>query len=313
MTVVSSSPNPSSAGQLVTFTATVGPIIPVVGTPTGTVTFLDGTTTLGTATLSGGKASFGTATLAAGATHSITAVYSGDSTFAASTSAVLAQTVTPSAGASLNQLYVTQLYSDLLRRAPDGGGLAFWTGLLDQSQATRTQVVLGFVNSTEYRMLEVENVYRTYLLRDADPTGLSSWTQYLIQGHTLEQLETQIVISPEYLQRRAGGNTSNFLATLFMDAFSRALDQAGRDQYGGEDFSSADNRREVAERIFASTEFRHDLVQSYYQRFLNRTADTGGLNAFTNALNKGARDEDVIAGIVSSQEYLANRVPAPTA
>jgi hypothetical protein len=290
----------------------VSPIPPGVGTPTGTVTFRDGATTLGTATLSGGKASFSTATLSAGVTHSITAVYSGDSSFATSTSAVLTQTVTSTVGASQNQLYVTQLYSDVLRRAPDSGGLTFWTGLLDQTRATRTQVALGFVQSTEYRMLEVQDVYRRYLLRGADPTGLSSWTQYLVQGHTLEQLEVQIVISPEYLQRRAGGNTNNFLATVFMDAFNRALDQAGRDQFGG-DSGSANDRREIADKIFASTEFRQDLVQSDYQRFLNRTAESGGLNAFTNALKNGATDEDVIATIVSSQEYLANRVPVPTA
>ncbi len=61
------------------------------GTPTGTVTFKDGTTTLSTATLASGAASFSTTSLAAGA-HSITASYSGDSSFAAATSS--ASTVT---------------------------------------------------------------------------------------------------------------------------------------------------------------------------------------------------------------------------
>jgi len=40
--------NPSSLDQSVTFTATVAAVAPATGTPTGTVTFLDGTTTLGT-------------------------------------------------------------------------------------------------------------------------------------------------------------------------------------------------------------------------------------------------------------------------
>ncbi len=61
------------------------------GTPTGTVVFKDGTATLSTATLVSGGASFSTASLAAGA-HSITVSYSGDSIFAAATSA--ASTVT---------------------------------------------------------------------------------------------------------------------------------------------------------------------------------------------------------------------------
>ena len=49
---LSSSPNPSSTGQAVRFTATVSGVA-----PTGTVTFFDGGTQLGTATLAGGTAS----------------------------------------------------------------------------------------------------------------------------------------------------------------------------------------------------------------------------------------------------------------
>src|SRR5262249_35260667 len=78
-TTLASSANPSNLGQSVTFTATVTPTSGS-GTPTGTVTFFDGTITLGTGTLSAGKATFMIATLNGGS-HSITAFYGGDSTF----------------------------------------------------------------------------------------------------------------------------------------------------------------------------------------------------------------------------------------
>ena len=69
-TAVSSSKNPSTFGDSVTFTATV---TGTTGTPTGTVTFLDGSTTLGTATLDpGGIAAFSTSALAVGS-HTISA------------------------------------------------------------------------------------------------------------------------------------------------------------------------------------------------------------------------------------------------
>jgi hypothetical protein len=80
-TNVVSSLNPSIYGQSVTFTATV---TGTGGTPTGTVTFLDGTSTIGTGTLSGGSTSIQTSSLSAG-NHTITANYSGDSNFASST------------------------------------------------------------------------------------------------------------------------------------------------------------------------------------------------------------------------------------
>src|SRR5207244_1906407 len=91
-TTVASSANPSVFGQSVTFTATVAVVSPGAGSPSGSVTFLDGATTLGTGTLSGGTATFATSALAVGS-HSITASYGGDTNFNTSTSAVLTQTV----------------------------------------------------------------------------------------------------------------------------------------------------------------------------------------------------------------------------
>ena len=92
-TAVDSDTNPSTFGQSVKFTATVGS---AHFTPTGgTVQFYDGTDTLGSpATVDGsGKATLTIANLDVG-THGITAVYSGDSSFTTSTSASLSQIVT---------------------------------------------------------------------------------------------------------------------------------------------------------------------------------------------------------------------------
>ena len=88
-TTLTSSLNPSKAGQSVTFTATL--TAQFGGTVNGNVTFLDGTTTLGTRTLSAGVAKFTTSTLATG-THTITANYNGNTNFNTS-SASLTQTV----------------------------------------------------------------------------------------------------------------------------------------------------------------------------------------------------------------------------
>ena len=86
-TSVTSSTNPSTYGQpvLVVFTATVSPVQPGAGTPTGMVTFEDGGVALtgfSTVGLTGGMATFSTTStqLVAG-THSITAVYNGDIDF----------------------------------------------------------------------------------------------------------------------------------------------------------------------------------------------------------------------------------------
>jgi len=85
-TVTLSAPNAANLNQSVTFTATVA--AGALGTPTGTVTFMDGgTTQIGSASsLSGtGVATLSTSALSAG-THNITAVYGGDNNYNSITS-----------------------------------------------------------------------------------------------------------------------------------------------------------------------------------------------------------------------------------
>lgn len=89
-TTLSSAPNPSSVGQLVTFTATVTSSTGAI--PTGIVNFDQGSTVLGTATLTNGNATFSTSTLGKGK-YNIKAVYSGSSAFSGSKSAVITQVV----------------------------------------------------------------------------------------------------------------------------------------------------------------------------------------------------------------------------
>ncbi|HEX7959466.1 MAG TPA: Ig-like domain repeat protein, partial [Terriglobales bacterium] len=89
---LSSSENPSTYGDTVTFLASVSG---GVGTPTGTVTFKDNGTSIGAGTLNNsGQASLSISNLSAGS-HQITAAYSGDATHASSVSDALAQVVNP--------------------------------------------------------------------------------------------------------------------------------------------------------------------------------------------------------------------------
>jgi hypothetical protein len=86
-TVLTTTPNPSNAGQNVTLTASVSP-----ATATGRVIFYDGSTAIASHALSGGAAVFNTTALASG-THSLTAVYNGDANDAPSTSPTVSQVV----------------------------------------------------------------------------------------------------------------------------------------------------------------------------------------------------------------------------
>jgi len=89
-TTLTPSATSTTTGSSVTLTATVAP-----SAATGTVIFYNGSTLLGSATLSSGAATIAASFSSAG-TESLKAVYSGDSTYAASTSSTVTVTVTGS-------------------------------------------------------------------------------------------------------------------------------------------------------------------------------------------------------------------------
>jgi len=91
-TTLTSSLNPATAGDSVSFTASVTSAS--IFTPTGTINFLSGSTPLGTATLTGGSAILAINAEAAGiGTYTITAQYTPDSLAFALSSGTISQTV----------------------------------------------------------------------------------------------------------------------------------------------------------------------------------------------------------------------------
>lgn len=92
--VLTSSPNPSKVAQIVMFKSTLRATVKGSSTvmPTGSITFLDGTSKLANIALKNGVALYQTSKLTRGK-HNITAAYSGDANFNPNVSAVIVQTV----------------------------------------------------------------------------------------------------------------------------------------------------------------------------------------------------------------------------
>jgi hypothetical protein len=92
------------AGTTVTFTATVLQPGPGGASPSGNVTFMNGSTNLGAGALTNGTAMFSTSSLAAGA-YSVTASYPGDTNYTASVSSpssLIVQSFSLSSGVTIN-------------------------------------------------------------------------------------------------------------------------------------------------------------------------------------------------------------------
>ena len=91
-TTLTTSADSIQSGDSVTLTASVAAANPGGVTPTGSVTFSQGSNVLGTSQVNGGTAVFSTSSLSSGS-DSVTATYGGDATYAPSASAPLVETV----------------------------------------------------------------------------------------------------------------------------------------------------------------------------------------------------------------------------
>src|SRR5262249_14110866 len=156
---------------------------------------------------------------------------------------------------------------------------------------TPRQVAAGIMRTSEFRTSEVQTAYHTFLHRDASSGELAASTQFLVAGGTVEQLQTRLVVSPEYREMH-GGTADGFLDGLYQDALGHGPDA---------DVLAATARvlhpGRVAAAVFASSEYRRDLIENDFERFLFHGPDSKAEQAMLHALARGARDENVLAAI----------------
>jgi phosphatidylinositol-3-phosphatase len=257
---------------------------------------------------------------------------SGTFTMAVTISDVGGATATPSAQASIaaapdpNAIFVTAVYHDVLDRAPDSGGLQYWTNFLDQAQQAGTlasavsSVALQFDHSPEYYAnFVIKPDYLSLLGRPADADGLQFWTTQMQNGLTDQQLEAGFIASDEFYAT-AGKQNPNlspdaaWVNAVYQLLLGRAPDQTGSSYWNGQLASleasgqtAVQARTQVAVRIAESQENNSDLINADYFHYLGRTADQGGLQYWLGQFANGATNEDVIAGFTGSAEYYKDK------
>ena len=167
----------------------------------------------------------------------------------------------------------------MLGRAPDPGGLAFWTGGLDGGASTRGQTLAGISESPENKggtaalvgagiwdrseaAQQVARLYDTALGRLPDAGGLGYWTAAIEAGTaTLTDLAQSFVTSAEFV--------------------------AGYGALGNGAF---------VEKVYANT--------------LGRPGDAPGVAFWTQALDNGASRAAVTTGFSESPEHQARTAPS---
>jgi hypothetical protein len=201
-------------------------------------------------------------------------------------------------GTNPNARFVQALFHDLLHR-PVGPGLGFWTGLLSGG-VTRGQVALDLEASLEYRADVLNSLYASLLGRGPSPSELNGGIGALSSGETDEQLEAALLGSPGYLAS-SGGTNLGFVRGLYCKLLGR---MPSMPETGGwlAALGSGVTRTHVAETLLGSPEYRGDLANEWYLRFLRRPSTPTERAVVVGALAH-ASDDQAIAGIVGSSAY----------
>ncbi|MBK8321719.1 MAG: DUF4214 domain-containing protein [Betaproteobacteria bacterium] len=248
----------------------------------------------------------------------------------------------PLAGTGERSL-VTHYYRSILRRAPDGGGKAFW-----ESEKVRLPSLGANVNETWYAMATffffsseyqsfnrddtgfVSDLYNTFFNRPADGGGLTFWTGLLSQGMPREVVLVSFMFSTEFqtFTQAIFGNVQarkevDTVVDFYRGLLSRLPDDGGFASWVGQFrtaqcqgagsvyttveaiSSSFANGGEYASRNRTNAQYVGDL----YNAFLRRGGDLGGVQFWISQLTGGATRSAIRQQFIASPEF-TNRVNA---
>lgn len=206
-------------GNPITLSASVMPAAPGAGTPTGTITFKDGVTTLGIGTRNGsGAAILSTSTLTVGS-HSITAVYAGDVNFTGATSSALSPSIgnvsTTTSTPVLTggtPIYGKQLTFSATVTSAGGtptGTITFFDGVSSIGSGTLNGPGTGAVTTVGFLISGPHSITATY---NSDTNFATSTSAALTQN--VAKAATSISLPVLSSGTPAYGNTVTFSATV---------------------------------------------------------------------------------------------------
>jgi hypothetical protein len=163
------------------------------------------------------------------------------------------------------------------------------------------QVAESLTHNAPYYATFVASAYEHYLGRATDAGGLNYWVAQMQLGTTDEQLEAELLASPEYAALH-GGTDASWIAGMYQDLLGRTVDVPGM-SYWLTQLQAGESRYEIALGIARSPEREAIVVANDYQTYLGRSASSAEISYWVNAFEFGARNEDVITGFIASPEY----------
>jgi hypothetical protein len=203
-----------------------------------------------------------------------------------------------------SETFVTSLYSNVLHRAPDADGKAYWVNQLESHLQTQAQVLTGFSESPENQAALAPTLAQgvTFVPSDYVPPDPTPNT---INGTSGNDVLTGTSAN-DVINGLAGLDT-----VVYADARTNYIHQTNgqitvTDLRGntGVDTLNAVERVQFADETLAfDADGNAGQVYRLYQAAFDRTPDTGGLTGWVNYMDNGASLLNVATSFIASPEF----------
>jgi len=222
---------------------------------------------------------------------------------------------------------VYRLYGATLARAPDALGLGNWVHGIEIGAISLRTAATGFVESAEFQSrygAPDENVFVTLLYnnvlgRAPEPSGLAGWANALRAGLPRTEVVTGFSESAEYAAKTSGEVSEGLWVVdvsavnalrCYLGVLGRLPDAAGLAAWT----AGGDNGLTLSDMLSgftASGEFAANTgalgtrgyVTYLYRTALHREPDAAGLDAWANAVDRGAFSRfDLVVQFAASTE-----------
>ncbi|HQU42390.1 MAG TPA: DUF4214 domain-containing protein, partial [Pirellulales bacterium] len=209
---------------------------------------------------------------------------------------------------------VTKLYNQVLNRAPDAGGLNYWTNLIQQGQSYGI-IAEGIFLSDEHLDPIIETYYQQFLLRPADAAGLAYWGGIWKAAGGPEPVIAGMITSPEFFREAAAAHpdlstNAAWITALYERLLKREPDSAGLQFWVGQLDSGAMTPTQVVNGFEYSAENFQNLVTGFFNEYLGRGPSSSELTSYVSQFEQGATEAQIQIEIIDTPEY-ANTPPPP--
>jgi hypothetical protein len=225
--------------------------------------------------------------------------------------------------------FINRLYDDVLRHDPTPIEVATAISIVSGgTPAGREQLSQDVVLSPEARAIRVDQAYHALLKSYPDSDALAYWVNRLsgpgAPGVAGNSMVEDIAASTQYyalVGRTASGFVTNIYQDLLNEPPSPADLKADASLMAQIQGGSSTARLLVAESLLSSAQFRQDEVTSDYANYMHPTcrelvaeecsstiaAPTASeLSAALVAFESGTTEEQIIAGVLGSDQYYVN-------